>query len=771
MSRRSVRSLWAMMSAGVTLCALTLPATTALASQPRVVVAHAAALPHDVTVVNAPLTTSFDVVLRQRHHGELTSLLAAISNPASPSYRHFLTTAQFATRFGAGAGSVRAVRSYFASYGLHPGALSKGHILLHVSGSTSAIAHALDASLVTVRRANGSLAAQFTSPASVPASLSRDVSAVAGLSSVAPPASTGAPRAAAHVSTPGVCPSAGSSTTNGPNSLGGYTLGQQAVLYGLNTAYAQGFNGAGQTIGVYELGPYNAADLHTYFTCYGENPVISDVAVDGGSTGPSSDEATLDIEEAAGLAPGAAITVYSAPNSGNGPLDAYQQMADDNTASVITTSWGTCESDPSGSPQAEQSIFEQMAAQGQTVFAASGDNGSSDCAGVTTNALAVDDPASQPYVTGVGGLSVTSLNPLAQTVWNDGTGSHGGATGGGSSTLWSRPSWQVAPGIASTDTMRMVPDLSVMGDPGTGFIQYFGGWGAIGGTSIGSPLMSAVVAVAAQRCGLGRLGFINPTLYAMASTGFIDVTSGNNDLFGLGAYSAAPGYDMASGLGSPDPTTFMGALCPQASSPTTSTFTLSSDRAVVGGTQPSLSMVLRSAAGTPLAGALVAIGAKTTNGVVLIDNDYSSKTPGGNAAYSITTDQSGAATVTFFASSAGPVDVTVSYQGKTIYSHTLHFVNKSASVRPGPPRITKVTPLVAGFRLNVAAPAKRGSHPITTYQYSIDGGATWVNFSARSKVVTVNRLTKGRAYRIVVRALSAAGPGARSATSTVRTLA
>ncbi|HUX03928.1 MAG TPA: protease pro-enzyme activation domain-containing protein [Acidimicrobiales bacterium] len=771
MSRRSARSLWAVMSAGVTLCALTLPATTALASQPRVVVAHAVALPRNVTVVDTPLTTSFDVVLVQRHRTELTSLLAAISNPASANYRHFLTTAQFAARFGASANSVNAVRSYFASYGLHPGALSKGHILLHVSGSTPAIAHALDTSLVTVRRANGSLAAQFSAPASVPATLAHDVSAVAGLTSVTPPASASAPRATAHTSAPGVCPSAGSSSTNAPNALGGYTLGQQALLYGLNSAYAQGFNGAGQTIGVYELGPYNVTDLHTYFNCYGENPAISDVAVDGGSTGPSSDEATLDIEEAAGLAPGAAIEVYSAPNSGAGPLDAYQQMADDNTASVITTSWGTCESDPSGSPQAEQGIFEQMAAQGQTVLAASGDNGSSDCAGVTNNALAVDDPASQPYVTGVGGLSVTGVSPLVQTVWNDGTGSHGGAAGGGLSTLWSRPSWQIATGITSTDTMRMVPDLSVMGDPGTGFIQYFGGWGAIGGTSIGSPLMSAVVAVAAQRCGQGRLGFINPALYAMAATGFIDVTTGNNDLFGLGEYSAGTGYDMASGLGSPNPTTFMGGLCPQASSPTMSTFTLSSDRPPVGGTPPSLSMVLRSAAGTPLSSALVAIAATRTNGVVLIDNDHSSEAPGGNAAYSITTDQNGAATVTFFASSAGPVDVTVSYQGKTIYSHTLHFVNKSASARPSAPRITKLTPLVAGFRLRVSAPTNRGSRAVTAYQYSINGGATWLNFSAASKVVTVNRLAKGRTYRVVVRALSAAGPGARSAPSSVRTLA
>jgi len=772
MSHRSPRSLWALAIAGATLCALTLPATSALASQPRVVVANAAPLPRNANVVATAITTSFDVVLHQRHQAQLTSLLASLSDPRSTNFRHFLTTAQFASRFGASTASIDTVRSYFSNYGLRVGALSKGHTLLHVSGSTRDIARALATALVTVRRANGTLAAQFTSAATLPAPLAHDVTSVAGLSTVVMPKSASMlNHSSAHATSPGVCPSAGSSSTNAPNALGGYTLNQQATLYGLNTAYTQGYNGAGQTIGVYELGPYRAADLQTYFTCYGENPKISDVAVDGGSSGPASDEATLDIEEAAGLAPGAAIEVYSAPNSSTGPLDAYQKMADDNTASIITTSWGTCESDPTGSPQAEQSIFEQMAAQGQTVVSAGGDNGSSDCSGITNNAPAVDDPSSQPYVTGVGGLSVASISPLVQSVWNDGTGSGGGAGGGGQSVLWSRPSWQNAPGITSADTMRMVPDLSVMADPGTGFIQYFGGWNSIGGTSIGSPLMSAVVAVAAQSCGQGRLGFINPTLYNMATTGFIDVTTGNNDLFGVGEYSAGPGYDMASGLGSPNPATFMNGLCPPASSASKSTFKLSTTQPVVGGAEPSLSMVLRSADGVPLTGVLVAIAATTSNGVVQIDNDHLSETPGGNAAYSITTDRNGAATVTFFASSAGPVPIKVSYQGKTIYSATLHFVNTPAASRPGAPRIATLTPLVASFRLTVAPPANRGSHPITAYQYSINNGATWVKFSAATKVVTVSKLAKGRRYKVIVRALSAVGPSAPSKASVVRTRA
>ena len=141
----------------------------------------------------------------------------------------------------------------------------------------------------------------------------------------------------------------------------------------------------------------------------------------------------------------------------------------------------------------------------------------------------------------------------------------------------------------AADTMRLVPDLSVMGDPSTGFIQYYtgagsgfchhscsGGWGAIGGTSIGAPLVSSLIAVAAQACGVSRLGFVNPSLYAMATTGFVDVTSGNNDLYNVGEYSATPGYDEASGLGSPDGAAFFSGLCPTTYSPSESSFAVTS---------------------------------------------------------------------------------------------------------------------------------------------------------------------------------------------------
>ena len=750
------------------------PITSALASEPRVVVAGDAALPAHSHVVATPLVTSFDVALRGAHPTELRTLLANLYNPTSPDFHHFESTAQFARRFGAPRETINALRSYFTRFGLHVGSLSRGRVIMHVRGRTTQIARAFDARVVTVRRPHATLAAQFATPATLPAGIARDVTAVAGLSSIVP-SHAQLRRAHSTATGPGVCPAAGSDTTTTPNSLGGYTLQQQGALYGLSSQWAHGVTGAGSTIAVYELGPYNPSDVATYLSCYGLHTAITSTTVDGGASGGFSNEATMDVEEAAGLAPGATINVYTGPNNGTGPTDIYQQIADANTAAIVTTSWGTCESDPNGDPAAEQPLFEQMAAQGQTVIAAAGDNGSSDCAGITTNGLAVDDPASQPFVTGVGGLSVNSINPLSQTVWNDGAG--GGAGGGGQSILWTRPTWQNAPGITSADTMRMVPDLSVMADPATGFIEYYSGsrgctsncaasWGSIGGTSIGPPLVGAMVALATQSCGQGRLGFLNPTLYQMASTGFIDVTSGTNDLYGVGGYSAGPGYDMASGLGSPNPATFMSGLCPQPFAATGSTFTLSNPQPQVGATAR-LSMSLRNASQEPLANGALVITAAASRGVATIDGDPTSQIGGGRATYAVTTNAQGSTTVTVSASQPGPVDLVVNYESHVIYTTTLE-IHAAPAARPRPPSVT-ITALVGALRLTVR-PATRTSVP-RSYQYSLNGGRTWSSTPATRTTLTITGLGRGHTYAVTVRAIAASGPGPTSPVQRVATRA
>jgi subtilase family serine protease len=777
-----VRSRWTVLALSVALVSVVLPMTSAVAVAERVKVAGSSPIPSTDTIVNQAITTSFDVALNGANGAALTTFIASLSNPASPQYRHYLTTSQFANQFGATASTVAAVSNYFSGYGVVVGALSKGRILLHLSGTTSAIAKAFATPVATVRRSDGVLAAQFTAPATLPSAIAKGVAGVAGLSTVVPPTSNLKTSLTSHAS-PGTCPSAGSQSTT-PNELGGYPAQQQAQLYGLSAAWANGFTGTGQTIAIYELGTYDAADVSVYLSCYGLTSSITATNVDGGPPAGFSDEATLDIEEAAILAPGAAIKVYQGPNSGPGPADVYQLIADQNIASIVTTSWGGCEADPTGDVVGEQPVFEQMAAQGQTVIAAAGDSGSSDCHGITNNTPSVDDPASQPYVTGVGGLSVNSISPLSQTVWNNGPS--GGSGGGGNSIIWSRPSWQVAPGITSAQSMRTVPDLSVMADPNTGFIQYFsgttsgacgqkcaGGWGSIGGTSIGSPLVSAIVAVAAQSCGASRLGFINPALYNMASTGFVDVTTGTNDAYGVGSYSAGPGYDMATGLGSPNGAAFIAGLCPSKYESSKSSFNLSSTTAIVNSAGVHVAAMLHNTNNSPIVNATVNVTATATgaasSGLLLVNGDPTSATASGQASYAITTDATGTAAFDVTTTAPGPVALVVTYGTIAIFSSTVTFTSPHvATTVPGRPTIFKLIANVGGFSLSARAPSSNGGSRITSYQYSITAGSKWSSLG-NGTLIRVGNLVKGKKYKVSVRAINVNGASVASIAKSIVT--
>ena len=793
-SRVGTRGALAAVAVSLVALALPLSSLSAQASEARIVVAGLTPVPTSDTVVHRAITTSFDLALTQRHPAALSAYITSLSNTGSANYHRYLTPAQYAARYGAPASSVTALRAYFTGYGLRVASLSAGHNILHVTGTTTDIARAFDAPLETVRMSDGALDAHFTTSASLPHALASDVTAVAGLDTVTPLSTNlEVSRVTPSVATASTCPAAGSSTGTTPNSVGGYTVQQQAALYGLTAAWSAGHTGVGQTIGVYELADYDTSDAQTYFTCYGLAPTITSVNVDGGPTSQDNadnapDEATLDVEETAALAPGAKVEVYQGTNNNSGPTDIYTQMASDDSATIITTSWGICEAQTDGAAQAEQTIFQEMAAQGQTVVAAAGDDGSSDCEDTSSpsSAAAVDDPASQPYVTGVGGLTVSNTNPLAETVWNDNcTQSDCGAGGGGVSALWSRPSWQVAPGINSaTETMRLVPDLAVMGDPATGFIQYYtgagsgfchhscsGGWGAIGGTSIGAPLVSALIAVAAQACDTpgGRLGFVNPSLYSMATTGYVDVTTGTNDLYNIGEYSAGAGYDMTSGLGSPNGATFLAGLCSPGVSPSESSFSQSSTVGVAKTAGPIVTATLRSANGTIIPNAQVEITASASGGLLSINNVYDQSAGVGSATTTLTSNASGVVSFSVGSSIAQSVAVTLTYSGTTIYSTTLNFEAAAALTRPGAPTIVTLAPRVGGFTLVLRAPTSSGGSKITGYQYSIDGGRAWSALKKGSRTIVVATLVRDRAYSVTARALNAFGASVSSSARRVVT--
>lgn len=303
-------------------------------------------------------------------------------------------------------------------------------------------------------------------------------------------------------------------------------------------------DGAGQTIGFIELGGgYTLGDLDVYAQTLGLPPIkITAVGVDGGANNPNdpsgaSGEVMLDIEVAYAVAPAADYRVYFAPNTDQGFMDAVK-LAIEDKCDIISISWGGPENSWNTATIAEfEKIFSSAADAGITVLCAAGDNDSGD--GETGNH--VDYPGSSLHVTCVGGTNTQSVNGkiTSEAVWNNG-GTQG--TGGGYSTLFSIPQYQVRDKVAGTQ--RMVPDISANADPDTGYNIYLQGqWQVIGGTSSGGPLLAGLVARLNQILGK-PLGFLNPILYVANEHSFVDITVGNND-----SYKAAAGCDPVSGLG------------------------------------------------------------------------------------------------------------------------------------------------------------------------------------------------------------------------------
>jgi kumamolisin len=331
-------------------------------------------------------------------------------------------------------------------------------------------------------------------------------------------------------------------------------------------------SGAGQTIGIIELGGgYRKKDLTAYFKTLGlAAPEITAVSIDGGKNSPSTadsadGEVMLDIEVAASVASGAAIAVYFAPNTDQGFIDAITTAVHDTTQkpSVISISWGGPESSwTQQSLQALDAACQSAAALGITITVAAGDNGSTD--GGTGNN--VDFPASSPHLLACGGtkLVANGATITSEVVWNE-LADNEGATGGGVSSVFALPSWQVNAGVpspASGAGGRGVPDVAGDADPTTGYtIRVDGQTTVIGGTSAVAPLWAGLIAVANSNLG-GKVGFIQPAIYASnARGGFNDITQGNN-----GAFQAGPGWDACTGLGSPVASKLIPLLAPAGSS-------------------------------------------------------------------------------------------------------------------------------------------------------------------------------------------------------------
>jgi subtilase family serine protease len=563
----------------------------------------------------------FSVALKPRTG--LAAFVHEVSDPTSPNYHAYLTPAQFGQRFGATPDQVAAVEASLRAHGMQPGAVAANRLSIPVTADAATVQRAFAVSLRRVRLVSGRTAVVPNAAPAVDVPVAGDVQAVVGLSSVAAPrpllarsvlrgqARGSRPHRTGHVATGGPQPCSAASSTG--SSAGAYTADQMASSYRFPGLYGAGNLGQGETIAMYELEPNDPQDIAAYQSCYGTNAPVSYIPVDGGvGSGQGSGEAALDIEVAAGLAPRATILVYQGPNSssgtpGSGPYDTFSKIVNDDRAQVISTSWGSCEPDNgTAAANSESTLFQQAAAEGQTILAAAGDAGSEDCFADTppNPQLAVDDPGSQPYVTSVGGTTLSGLGPPpSQSVWNTGGSAlaianpSSGAGGGGVSQTWKMPAYQAnAAGSlnvqqanssgsvcnAPSGLCRQVPDVSADADPNTGYVIYWNGsggdatstqgWQVEAGTSAAAPLWAALVALVngSSGCHGSPIGFANPTLYQAAGNNygasFDDVTSGNNDYTGLngGKYPAGPLYDMATGLGTPNAAGLAGSLCPAA---------------------------------------------------------------------------------------------------------------------------------------------------------------------------------------------------------------
>jgi kumamolisin len=491
-----------------------------------------------------------------------------------------LTHAQFRQRHGADPAAVKLVRAFAKDFGLTvaPDAPAPEHRTIKLTGTIAAMQKAFGVTLVhethdgaTYRVREGSI--------TLPSALVGPVEAVLGLDNrpqaqphfrvlgeagdISAKAAQAGGFAKPHFGN-AIQPHAGTANAS-------YTPPQIAQLY----QFPANASAAGQTIGIIELGGgYKTADLTTYFKSLGQKtPTVTAVLVDGAKNSPTNansadGEVMLDIEVAAAVAPGAGIVVYFTPNTDQGFIDALATAIHDtkNKPSVISISWGAPESGwTAQSMTALDAACQSAAALGITITVAAGDNGSTD--GATDGQNHVDFPASSPHVLACGGTKLLGSGSTisSEVVWNE-LANNEGATGGGVSNVFPLPSWQAGANVPKPTNSaggRGVPDVSGDADPATGYaIRVDGKNMVIGGTSAVAPLWAGLIAVANAQNGKSA-GFIQPAIYAAkGKPAFNDITSGTNYSGTPVGFTAGPGWDACTGLGSPIGTKLIAVVNP-----------------------------------------------------------------------------------------------------------------------------------------------------------------------------------------------------------------
>lgn len=538
---------------------------------------------------------SLTIGLRPRNTDGLTRYVQDISNPHSVNFHRYLTSGQITDVFGPTPAAHTSVLQFLQASGFTITQTYKHRLLIGFSGTIGQVEQAFHITISNYTAPDGSSYYANTNDPQLPASIASVVQSINGLNNAthlhhSPQKMLTVSKTASITPNTISCPLPITNTSNKP-----YFLPSQiAQGYNLDGLYNAGYHGEGQTIALFELDTFQMNDLKNYESCFGQNHAIIQTIVTGKNPVPT-DQGVLEVELDAELVLSTApklgmLKIYEAAND-IADINAEWARIIQDAPPVVSTSWGACEQNVGWQEAQQENIFfAEAAAQDQTIFAASGDSGSEGCYSdlPSSTTLNVTDPASQPFVIGVGGTE------LHTAPWGDffnefPWANQSGATGGGISQFWTMPAWQQnavtstyssgTPCKAPAGTYcREVPDVSLNASPATGYPVYCsstaahcsgsGNWYVVGGTSAAAPMWAAWMALTNEMSlkedGF-NLGFINPLLYQVLNspsfaTSFhtLQTVGYTNDFLNLhnGQYTCDPlllpsiKYNMCAGMGS-----------------------------------------------------------------------------------------------------------------------------------------------------------------------------------------------------------------------------
>jgi subtilase family serine protease len=511
----------------------------------------------------------------------LSALLAAQHDPSSPLFHHWLTPADYGARFGVSPHSLTQLTAWLQSRGFTIDEIPPSGGLIVFSGSAAQVADAFHTELHHYRVNGADHIANAQDP-QIPAAFAGLISGIVSLTdfrSSSMVASGIASRRPLVTSSPQY--SAGSTHYLFPADF--------AAIYDVAPLYSASLTGSGVSIAVLGRSNINLSDVATFRSnsaLAAHQPTVVVATADPGLVAADQDESTLDVEWAGAVAPAASVQlVLGASTQTTDGIDLAAEYAVNHAiAPVLSLSYANCESSMGSAELAfYNSLWQQAAAQGISVFVASGDSGAAACSAASSSVgsqLAVNGMCSSPFATCVGGTqfdegsnpaaywstsnaagNASALGYIPEEVWNESAANGGAglwASGGGVSSVYAQPAWQsVVSGAALAGGRRAVPDVALAAADHDGSVAYENGsFQIISGTSVAAPSFAALMAlIVQQQHGVGQ-GNANAGLYPLAASGqqaFHPTAAGNNSVPGVPGFTAAGAtYNLATGLGSPD---------------------------------------------------------------------------------------------------------------------------------------------------------------------------------------------------------------------------